>query len=71
MKLSNLMGLFNRLVKNMSLDLKSVIWTFGAVSLELLGRLLGNYDYYIKKKTPFAWDIAKSTKNLKNVATHT
>jgi len=71
MKLSNLLGLFNRLLKDMRWELKSVTWTFGAVSLELLGRLLGSYDYYVKKKTPFAWDIAQSTKNLKNVFPHT
>lgn len=70
MKIRNLLGLFNRLLKDTSWNLKTVFWTCGAVFFEFLGRLLGDYDYYIKKKNPFAWDIAKSTKNLKNDPTH-
>ncbi len=37
-------------------------WTIGAILLELTGRILGNYDYYVKKKNPYIWDIALSTK---------
>ncbi|HQM79555.1 MAG TPA: glycosyltransferase [Candidatus Syntrophosphaera sp.] len=32
--------------------------------LEAFCRLLGSFDFYVKKKNPFAWDIARSTKNL-------
>lgn len=37
---------------------------FGTACLELYSRLLGWYDFKIKKKNPFKWDIAHSTKNL-------
>ncbi|MDY7039032.1 MAG: glycosyltransferase [Thermodesulfobacteriota bacterium] len=66
MKIGNLFGLFNRLLRDEPWNFRSVFWTCGALFLEFFGRLLGDYDYYIKKKNPFAWDIAQSTKNLKN-----
>lgn len=36
----------------------------GALFLEIYCRLLGTWDYYIKGKNPFAWDISRSTKEL-------
>lgn len=36
-----------------------------AVLLEMIGRTLGYYDYYVKKRNPFMWDIAQSMKKLK------
>jgi poly-beta-1,6-N-acetyl-D-glucosamine synthase len=41
-----------------------VIFFIGAILLENYCRFLGWYDLKIKKKNPFKWDIAKSTKNL-------
>ncbi len=38
----------------------------GVVLLEIYCRILGRYDYYIKRKNPFIWDIADSTKDLKH-----
>ncbi|HOH60385.1 MAG TPA: hypothetical protein PLI73_05675, partial [Candidatus Cloacimonadota bacterium] len=35
------------------------------VALEFYSRLLGSFDYYVKKKNPFAWDIVISTKQVK------
>ena len=32
--------------------------------LEIIGRILGWYDFNVKRKNPFKWDIATSTKNL-------
>ena len=43
---------------------KSISWTVGAVFLELYARFLGYYDFYIRKKNPFIWDVASSTKRL-------
>jgi poly-beta-1,6-N-acetyl-D-glucosamine synthase len=40
------------------------ICMFVVMFLEYYCRLLGKYDFYIKKKNPFTWDIAESTKNL-------
>ncbi|MCF7792981.1 MAG: glycosyltransferase [Candidatus Cloacimonetes bacterium] len=37
---------------------------FGTAILEVYSRLLGMYDFKVKKKNPFKWDIADSTKNL-------
>jgi len=34
------------------------------VKLELYCRILGMIDYHIKKKNPFTWEIASTTKNL-------
>ena len=35
------------------------------VALEAYCRFLGSWDYYVKKKNPFAWEIARSTKQVK------
>ena len=32
--------------------------------LEMIGRGLGYYDFHVRKKNPFIWDIASSTKKL-------
>ena len=37
----------------------------GTMLLEIYGRFLGYYDYKIKKKNPFKWEMIKSSKNLK------
>ena len=41
------------------------IYTLGAIALELYGRILGLYDFYIKNENPFIWNIAKTTKDIK------
>jgi len=66
MKIKHLLSLFRRLLGITPRNLKGTVWTAGAIFLEFFGRLLGDYDYYLKKKNPFAWDIALSTKNLEN-----
>jgi len=65
MKIKNLFSLYNHLFKDTPWNLKTIFWTAGAVFLEIFGRFLGDYDYYIKRKNPFAWDVAESTKGLK------
>ncbi len=64
MKIKNLLSLSDRLFKGTHWNLKTIFWTIGAVFLEIFGRFLGDYDYYVKKKNPFAWDVAESTKDL-------
>jgi biofilm PGA synthesis N-glycosyltransferase PgaC len=66
MRFGNLFRLFNRLLRDTSWNFKTLLWTGGAVLLEFWGRLLGDYDHFIKKTNPFVWDIAETTKNLKN-----
>jgi len=43
--------------------LRRGVWIVGIISLEIIGRLLGWYDYYFKQKNPVVWDIASTTKN--------
>ncbi len=44
---------------------KEYFWGMCAVLLEIVGRALGYYDYCVKRRNPFIWDIAQSTKKLK------
>ncbi|MCB5278292.1 MAG: glycosyltransferase [Candidatus Cloacimonetes bacterium] len=39
---------------------------FAAVLLEVYCRLLGSWDFYVRGKNPFNWEISQSTKMLKN-----
>ena len=61
---SSPLKILGALVRQHSWGLKSTIWTLGAIGLEIVGRGLGYYDLYVKKKNPFIWDIARSTKDL-------
>ncbi len=45
-------------------NLKQVIWFFGGIGIEVYARILGWYDYSIKNKNPFIWEVSVSTKNL-------
>lgn len=44
---------------------KAPLWTIGAVLMEVSGRFMGYYDFHIRKRNPFIWDTATSTKKLK------
>jgi biofilm PGA synthesis N-glycosyltransferase PgaC len=50
------------LIREHRWGVRSTIWTAGAIGLEMTGRMLGYYDYYVRKKNPFIWEIASSTK---------
>ncbi|MFC2141395.1 glycosyltransferase [Acidobacteriota bacterium] len=65
MRIFNLLKLFGYVLKTAKWTPRKVVWTCGAICLEAYGRFLGDYDYYVRKKNPYAWDIARSTKNLK------
>jgi biofilm PGA synthesis N-glycosyltransferase PgaC len=43
---------------------KELVFFVGAVFLEVYGRFLGAYDFYVKKRNPYVWDIASSTKEV-------
>ncbi len=53
-------------LKKFSFNIKEDLWIIGAILVEGYGKFLGRYDYYIKNKNPYVWNIAKSTKELKN-----
>lgn len=59
---SSVRQIIGPLIKEMNWGPRDVVWTAGAVFLEAVGRMLGYYDYIIRKKNPFIWDIAESTK---------
>jgi poly-beta-1,6-N-acetyl-D-glucosamine synthase len=41
------------------------LYVLTAMSIESLATLLGEYDYYVRRKNPFIWPIAPSTKRLR------
>jgi len=45
-------------------DPQQIVKLIMVIKLEILCRLLGYYDFYVKKKNPFTWDISQSTKKL-------
>lgn len=53
-------------LRGLKLNPKVMLYTSGAVLLEFLGRALGFYDYYIRGRNPFVWEVIKTTKELKN-----
>ena len=57
--------IFTVLLKQHTWKLRETLLTICAISLEALGRLLGYYDYHIRKRNPFIWDIAQTTKKLR------
>ncbi len=61
---TNGMRIASLLLTDMKWNPRSLLWTTGAVFLECYGRFLGLYDFSVKKKNPFKWDVAKSTKDL-------
>jgi len=50
------------LIREHSWNFMDTVWTVGAIGLEIIGRIIGYYDFYIRKKNPFIWDTASSTK---------
>ncbi len=57
--------LLNLAIKELKKDKEKIFFLFGTAIVEIYSRILGWYDYKIRKKNPFKWDIANSTKNLK------
>ena len=56
--------ILNTLFRYHSWGLRDTVWTLGAISLEIIGRMLGYYDFCVRRENPFIWDIASTTKNL-------
>jgi cellulose synthase/poly-beta-1,6-N-acetylglucosamine synthase-like glycosyltransferase len=44
---------------------RDIMKIMGVVALEVYCRLLGSWDFFIRGKNPFVWDISHSTKALK------
>ena len=58
--------IFRLIIEDMEFSFKWFLFTPAAIFLEFLGRGLGTYDYYIKGRKHSAWEIARSTKKLKD-----
>jgi biofilm PGA synthesis N-glycosyltransferase PgaC len=61
MKVSKILKVIPRVVGH---SLMELFFFVGAVFLEVYGRFLGAYDFYIKKRNPYVWDMAASTKDV-------
>lgn len=59
----NILSIVRVFFEDLDLGPKESIWALGSIFLELYGRLLGLYDFYIKKDNPFIWNIAQTTKS--------
>ena len=58
----NPLEILKMLIRSWPSTVRESFWVLGAVGLEAVGRLLGFYDYRIKGRNPFIWQIACSTK---------
>ncbi len=47
------------------LNLSKFPYFLAYLFFEMTGRLLGMFDFYIKKKNPYIWEIAETTKKVK------
>lgn len=45
-------------------NFKDIFWSFGVILLEFSARVLALYDWYIRKRNPYIWDIAETTKEI-------
>jgi len=50
------------MMRTLSFTWRSLCWTPFAIIIEMCCRLLGSYDYYVKRANPHIWDIAGTTK---------
>lgn len=60
-------SIFRLILKNIKLTPKTTIWLIGSILLEAVGRYLGGFDYYVRKKNHAVWDVAESTKEIKSM----
>jgi len=51
-------------IKDTKPNPKTIGYTLGAMLLEAVGKLLGLYDYYVRKKNHAVWETVESTKEL-------
>jgi len=56
--------LLNLALKEIKRDPEKIFFMIGTAIIEIGSRFLGWFDFKIKKKNPFKWDIAGSTKKL-------
>nr|MDK2851358.1 hypothetical protein [Candidatus Cloacimonadota bacterium] len=57
--------LFNLLKRELRDNPRDIIRIMGVIALEVYCRILGSWDFFIRGKNPFIWEISHSTKALK------
>lgn len=57
--------LLSLLIDEISEKPQDILKIFAVMFVEIYSRFLGRFDYYIKKKNPFTWEIIASTKDLR------
>jgi len=62
----NLLLVIKAVFRTMDYGWRSWLWTPPAIALEAYCRMLGAYDFHIKKKNPYIWDMAATTKTIGN-----
>jgi biofilm PGA synthesis N-glycosyltransferase PgaC len=55
---------FSLFLKTMKNFIRNFFWIWGAMFLEGYARVVGYYDYYVRHKNPYIWDVSESTKDL-------
>jgi biofilm PGA synthesis N-glycosyltransferase PgaC len=65
-KVSTLNGLriLPLFLQEMKLNWRYLLWGPAVVLLECLARMMGAYYYMVKRKNPFVWPVAESTKDV-------
>jgi cellulose synthase/poly-beta-1,6-N-acetylglucosamine synthase-like glycosyltransferase len=51
-------------LQEMKPNLRYLLWGPAVALLECVARLMGAYDYIVRRKNPFVWPMAKSTKDV-------
>lgn len=54
-----------RLTNSLHLTPKEMVFAPVSMLLEMVSRSLGAYDFYLKRRNPYRWDILDTTKELK------
>ena len=54
--------IFKLILEQIKSNKNKIYWLSGAVLLEVYGRLLGSYDFYLKKDKHAIWSVAATTK---------
>ncbi len=57
------LDIFKLIIRDVKLDPKIILWTSGAMLLEFYGRILGAYDFYVKKEKHTIWNVVETTKD--------
>ncbi|HEY50424.1 MAG TPA: glycosyltransferase [Dehalococcoidia bacterium] len=61
----NCLRLLKLIPRCTSLSFKSIAWTFVSIILEIYARAAGSFDFFIRRKNPFIWEMISSTKSTK------